>query len=210
MAIITSKVLKLTFLTTGGKSFVISVPQPRENLTLSEAQTVMETVIARNILSFFYLSIICIIPVPKIALCIPKSYINPFSVGTGVSTLYKRLLAHSLEESSKANVKCTFIKIEFHTNKIEGAPFGFAFDRGCFHSLNSDEERKIFAENVAAHLEIDGLWLSIVGNADEQRDRPGPPQRTAKDIVIAVEPYFEILSLVSSHFGSNRPTPPRA
>ena len=49
MAIITSKVLKLTFLTTGGKSFVISVPQPRENLTLSEAQTVMETVIAKNI-----------------------------------------------------------------------------------------------------------------------------------------------------------------
>ncbi|MCB8814580.1 hypothetical protein [Desulfosporosinus shakirovi] len=57
-----------------------------------------------------------------------------------------RLLAHSLEESSKANVKCTY-----------------------------------------------------VGKADEQRDRPGPPQRTAKDIVIAVEPYFEILSLVSSH-----------
>ncbi|TGE37443.1 class I SAM-dependent methyltransferase [Desulfosporosinus fructosivorans] len=116
----------------------------------------------------------------------------------------------ALEESSKANVKCTFIKIEFHTNKIEGAPFGFAFDRGCFHSLTSDEERKIFAENVAAHLEIDGLWLSIIGNADEQRDRPGPPQRTAKDIVISVEPYFEILSLVSSHFGSNRPLPPRA
>ncbi len=49
MAIITSKVLKLTFLTTGGKSFVISVAQPRENLTLPEAQAVMETVIAKNI-----------------------------------------------------------------------------------------------------------------------------------------------------------------
>jgi len=49
IAIITSKVLKLTFLTTGGKTFIISVTQPRENLTLSEAQTVMETVIAKNI-----------------------------------------------------------------------------------------------------------------------------------------------------------------
>ncbi|MCO1600192.1 DUF2922 domain-containing protein [Desulfosporosinus nitroreducens] len=49
MAIITSKVLKLTFLTTGGKSFVISVAQPRENLTLPEAQAVMETVIAKNV-----------------------------------------------------------------------------------------------------------------------------------------------------------------
>ncbi|TCX53206.1 MULTISPECIES: DUF2922 domain-containing protein [unclassified Dehalobacter] len=49
IAIITSKVLKLTFLTTGGKSFIISVPQPRVNLTLAEAQTAMEMVIAKNI-----------------------------------------------------------------------------------------------------------------------------------------------------------------
>ncbi|HWP97238.1 MAG TPA: class I SAM-dependent methyltransferase [Syntrophomonadaceae bacterium] len=116
----------------------------------------------------------------------------------------------AMEEASKANVKCTFIVIDFLTNKIKGVPFDFVFDRGCFHSLNSDEERKSFAENVSAHLEKDGLWLSIVGNADEHRDAPGPPQRAARDIVNSVEPYFEILSLVSSHFGSNRPNPPRA
>ena len=116
----------------------------------------------------------------------------------------------AIEKASKANVKCTFIVIDFLTNKIEGAPFGFAFDRGCFHSLNSDEERKSFAENVAAHLKKDGLWLSLVGNADEQRHGPGPPQRTARDIVNSVESCFEILSLVSSYFGSNRPNPPKA
>jgi SAM-dependent methyltransferase len=116
----------------------------------------------------------------------------------------------AIEKASKANVKCTFIVIDFLTNKIEEAPFGFAFDRGCFHSLNSDEERKSFAENVAAHLKEDGLWLSLVGNADEQRHGPGPPQRTARDIVNSVESYFEILSLVSGYFGSNRPTPPKA
>jgi SAM-dependent methyltransferase len=113
------------------------------------------------------------------------------------------------EKASKENVKCTFMVIDFLTNKISGRPFGFAFDRGCFHSLNSDEERTIFAENVAGHLEKDGLWLSLIGNADEQRNRPGPPQRTARDIVNAVEPYFEILSLLSGHFGSNHPDPPR-
>lgn len=116
----------------------------------------------------------------------------------------------AIEEASKANVKCTFLVMDFFTNKIEGAPFGFAFDRGCFHALKSDDERKSFAENVAAHLEKDGLWLSIAGNADEKRDGPGPPQRTARDIVNSVEPCFEILSLVSSHFGSNHPKPPRA
>jgi cyclopropane fatty-acyl-phospholipid synthase-like methyltransferase len=113
-------------------------------------------------------------------------------------------------KASKANVNCSFIVINFLTSKIEGAPFGFAFDRGCFHLFNLDEERKRFAENIAAHLENDGLWLSIVGNADEQRDRPGPPQRTARDIINSVEPYFEIISLVSGHFGSNSPDPPRA
>jgi SAM-dependent methyltransferase len=118
-------------------------------------------------------------------------------------------IQQAIEKASKANTRCTFIVIDFLKNKVEGAPFGFVFDRGCFHSLNSDAEREIFAENVADHLDENGLWLSLVGNADEQRNRPGPPQRTARDIVNAVEPNFEILSLVSGHFGSNSPNPPR-
>ena len=114
------------------------------------------------------------------------------------------------EKALKANVKCTFRVADILANHVEGAPFGFAFDRGCFHSLNSDNERKSFAKNVNGYLEKDGLWLSLIGNADEQRHGPGTPQRTARDIVNTVEPNFEILSLVSSYFGSNRPNPPRA
>ncbi len=114
------------------------------------------------------------------------------------------------EKALKAKVQCIFGVANFIKNKIEGTPFGFVFDRGCFHLFNSREERKRFAENVFNCLEKNGLWLTIVGNADEQRQGPGPPQRTARDIVNSVESYFEILSLISSHFGSNRPNPPRA
>jgi SAM-dependent methyltransferase len=128
---------------------------------------------------------------------------------TGVD-ISEIVIEKAREKAADANVKCTFIVIDFLTNKIDGAPFGFAFDRGCFHSLNSDEERQSFAENVAAHLEKDGLWLSLLGNADEQRQGPSPPERTARDIVNSVEPCFEILSLVSGYLGSNRPNPPRA
>jgi len=128
---------------------------------------------------------------------------------TGIDASEKAI-KKAIEKASKANVKCTFIVIDFLKSPIAGAPFGFAFDRGFFHSLSSDEERKGFAENVACHLENDGLWLSIIGNADEKRNGPGPPKRTARDIVNSVEPFFEILSLVSGHFGSNRPNPPRA
>jgi SAM-dependent methyltransferase len=110
----------------------------------------------------------------------------------------------------EANVKCAFQVSDILTSRIEGAPFGFAFDRGCFHTVGSDSERRRFAENLHGHLGEDGLWLSLLGNADERYDGPGPPKRTARDIVNAVEPYFEILSLISGSFGSNRPNPPRA
>lgn len=133
---------------------------------------------------------------------------NDFQV-TGVD-LSELAIQKAIEKASQAKIKCTFMVIDFLTSKIAGAPFGFAFDRGCFHSLNSDAERHRFAENVAAHLAEDGLWLSLVGSADDQRHGPGPPQRTARDIVNAVEPYFEILSLLSGHFDSNRPNAPKA
>ena len=99
---------------------------------------------------------------------------------------------------------------DFFKDRIESAPFGFVFDRGCFHSFSSENDRKRFAENVAAHLEEAGLWLTLAGNADEHRQGFGPPRRTAADIVLAAEPYFEILTLQTTHFGSNRENPPRA
>jgi SAM-dependent methyltransferase len=113
------------------------------------------------------------------------------------------------ERASDAGVKCVFLVSDFLNDEISGAPFGFVFDRGCFHSFDSDEERKQLAGNVAFHLEKEGLWLSLVGSTDGPPREVGPPQRSARDIVIAVEPYFEILSLSSSHFDSESPEPPR-
>lgn len=115
-----------------------------------------------------------------------------------------------VEKASETKVECDFVRIDFLANRISGAPFGFVFDRGCFHSFRSQQDRSRFARNVAAHLEGAGLWLTIAGNADEHRQGPGPPQRTAGEIVLAVEPHFEVLSLISSHFDSNHPHPPRA
>jgi SAM-dependent methyltransferase len=133
---------------------------------------------------------------------------NRFQVtGTDTSDI---ALEKAREKASQASAECDFLLVDFLNNRIEGAPFGFAFDRGCFHSFSAENDRRRFAQNIAAHLEAAGLWLTIAGNADERRQAPGPPQRTAGDIVLAVEPYFKVLSLVSSVFGSNRPNPPRA
>jgi SAM-dependent methyltransferase len=119
-------------------------------------------------------------------------------------------LEKARDKALRAGVTCSFLYIDFFSQNIEGAPFGFVFDRGCFHSFNSEKDRSMFAQKVAKYLEESGLWLMIAGNADERREAPGPPRRAAVDIVSAVEPCFEVLSLTASHFGSNSPTPPRA
>lgn len=128
-------------------------------------------------------------------------------IGTDTSDI---ALEKAKEKAAEADVECDFVHVDFLGSKIQGAPFGFVFDRGCFHSFSSENDRKDFAQNVAAHLEEAGLWLTIAGNADENRQGPGPPQLTAKEIVLAVESYFKILLLQTSHFESNHPNPPRA
>ena len=114
------------------------------------------------------------------------------------------------EKAAQSGVECVFLHLNFLESRVEGGPFGFAFDRGCFHSFGDEELRERFARNVAGHLEQGGLWLTLAGNADERRRGPGPPQLTAARIVNAVEPFFEVLLLESTRFGSSRPDPPRA
>jgi methyl halide transferase len=114
------------------------------------------------------------------------------------------------EKATKANLMCTFTLLNILKSHVDGAPFGFVFDRGCFHTMDSTSERKTFAKHVSRHLEENGLWLSLIGNADDQHAAEGPPKLSAREIAGAVESYFEILSLVSSHFEAHLPAPPRA
>jgi SAM-dependent methyltransferase len=117
----------------------------------------------------------------------------------------------ALEKASVSNVSCSFLVADFLNNRISGSPFGFVFDRGCLHSVETEDERRQFANNVFSHLDEGGLWLSLVGSADDQQVREvGPPQLTAGELAAAVEQYFEIISLSASHFGSNQSDPPKA
>lgn len=114
------------------------------------------------------------------------------------------------EKCSGSNVNCSFIVADFLNNRIPASPFGFVFDRGCLHSVDTAEERRQFAENVASNLEEGGLWLTLAGNTDEQDRENGPPQLTARELLTAVEPYCEIISLTAGHFGSDQTDPPKA
>lgn len=113
------------------------------------------------------------------------------------------------ENAKKAKSKCRFQVCDFMTEETEGSPFDFVFDRGFYHSFDKLTDRKKFAEKVSKTLSEKGLWLSLIGSADDlpRKRGEGPPQRSAHEIVKAVEPYFKILSLSVSFFGSDSERP---
>ncbi len=115
------------------------------------------------------------------------------------------------QQAKQAGVRCRFHVADFLNDKIDGAPFRFIFDRGFFHTFDKLFQRKAFAEKVASVLSDGGLWLSLIGSADDppRKRGEGPPQRSALDIVKATEHRFEILSLSTSLFGSDQPQPAR-
>ncbi len=117
--------------------------------------------------------------------------------------------ARKKQATANATDVC-FIVADFLADTVPDAPFDFAFDRGCLHCMSAESERSRYVEKVASLLKQGGLWLSLVGNADEGPREVGPPQLTASELVTAVEPHFEICSLSSGHFGSDQETPPRA
>ena len=123
---------------------------------------------------------------------------------SGVAIEKAKVKAH------QAGVACHFRVADILKTDLQETPFRFVFDRGCFHTMDSVEERAGFVKQVHRYLGESGLWLSLIGNADENRVGHGPPRRSAGAIVGAVEPYFEILSLVSSQFETTLPEPPRA
>jgi SAM-dependent methyltransferase len=114
------------------------------------------------------------------------------------------------EKTNRAAVNCKFRVADFLVDSFGEARFDFVFDRGCLHSFEDAAARAQFVKNVAVHLSTDGLWLSLVGNADEPEREVGPPQLSATALVSVVEPCFEILSLQAGYFSSEQEDPPQA
>jgi SAM-dependent methyltransferase len=118
-------------------------------------------------------------------------------------------ISRAREKARDAGVDCPFHVLDFLADDIPGAPFDFVFDRGCFHHFLEYDKLDEFAEKVAKKLVADGRWLTLTGSADETRPGPGPPQLSGRLIVNAVEPFFKIISLKTSHFDTDQEVPAR-
>jgi len=101
-------------------------------------------------------------------------------------------------------LRCRFAAWDFLGEPPPDAPFQFVFDRGCFHVFDEPDERQRFAAQVAAALVPDGLWLSLIGSTEGSPREVGPPRRSAREVILAIEPALEIVELRSAEFrGSN-------
>lgn len=119
-------------------------------------------------------------------------------------------LATAREKARTLSGVVAFVEIDICCDSLPEGPFGFVFDRGCFHSPESDAERVAIVEKVHAVLEPEGIWLSMIGSADGPPREVGPPKLSALQIAGYVEPLFEIQYLKAIHFDSDQSAPPSA
>lgn len=105
---------------------------------------------------------------------------------------------------------CRFATLDIMRADIPGGPYEFVFDRGCFHTFDGADDRSRFASRVADTLAPEGMWLSLIGSTEGPERGHGPPRRSARDIVEAIEPYLEIVELRTTEFVADIPSPARA
>jgi SAM-dependent methyltransferase len=102
--------------------------------------------------------------------------------------------------------RCRFEVADFLADPPAG-PFAFVFDRGCFHVFDDPKDRARFAATVARVLAPGGVWLSLVGSTEGPAREVGPPRRSARDVVEAVEPALAVDDLSAIQFDSEPPAP---
>ena len=84
------------------------------------------------------------------------------------------------------DLDCRFATLDFLAGSPPEGTFDFVFDRGCFHVFDEAEER---VPLVKSH------------RLDRRRAaRVGPPQRSACEVAIAIEPALEIVELRAAEF----------
>jgi methyl halide transferase len=97
-----------------------------------------------------------------------------------------------------AGVDVRFLAADVLAPPDLGEPFGFFFDRGCYHAVRRDDPGA-YAPAVARLLAKHALGLVLAGNAREPHD-VGPPVVSEAEIRHELGSTFEIVSLREFRF----------
>ena len=85
-----------------------------------------------------------------------------------------------------------------------GGPYDILFDRGVYHGLRL-EDLAGFQGFLQRVTRPGSWWLSLAGNANEQREGAGPPVVHEHEIRAELEPLFDIVELREFRFTTNQP-----
>lgn len=110
-------------------------------------------------------------------------------------------------KAAGTKLDCRFDVLDFLSDPVAAGPFELVFDLGCLHVFDRAEERRQFAQRVASLLRADGSWLSLIGSTEGPERDYGPPRRSARDVVDAIEPALELVELRSIELGAKLPAP---
>ena len=117
--------------------------------------------------------------------------------GTDVSTT---AIEKARQKAKEQQVSCDFVVQNIFTAPPPQIKYHFVYDRAVFHIFDEGSDRRLFAKHIYNRLVPDGIWHSLIGSTDGPPRDSGPPRRSAAEVVTAVEPFFEILELTSTHF----------
>lgn len=102
------------------------------------------------------------------------------------------------ERAQAAGVQAEFLTADVLALPELKGPFGFFFDRGCYHAVRRSAADK-YAPAVARHLAAGARGLILAGNAREPHE-PGPPVVTEEQLRDELGLAFEILDLREFRF----------
>ena len=148
---------------------------------------------------------------------LPKGRVLEVGCGTGTNSVWLAkqggdvvgvdLSAAAIERAraraNEAGVSSRFAVTDFLQGELSEPPFDLVFDRGCFHVFDGAAEREAFANHVARLLAPGGVWLSLIGSTEGPPREMGPPRRSVRDVVEAIEPVLKIVELRAVDFTTN-------
>lgn len=119
-------------------------------------------------------------------------------------------IARAQAKATDGGFDCVLRVGDILAEPVPEAPFGLVYDRGVFHIFDTPMAQGAFVAAVADALEPGGLWHSLLGATDGPPRDAGPPRRSAAEVIAAVEPHFEILSLTATWFDDGEHSEARA
>ena len=125
-------------------------------------------------------------------------------VGIDVSSL---AIERAAAAPKPARGSIELFRLDFLANDPPVGPFDLVFDRGCLHVFDDAADQARFAARVAGCLAPSGLWVSLLGSTEGAPRDQGPPRRSAREIMNAVEPALAIAELRAVQFELDLPDP---